>query len=180
MLGARGQSIFTRRAAISVASFLAVFVLGLSAVVRAQAQNNEGGAFLAWAIQIEIQQQDIGGIAARRAEASVVRGLGDYLIERHREYQQRLQEVAKQLNVPLSDKLSATHLQVQRRFSSIGRAAFDKAFIHHEVADYRYFLTHFEAAANSGDALIQEYARSELPRLKEDQSRIAAVASRIR
>ena len=124
------------------------------------------------------QQQDRGRIAERRARTAAVRSLGSYLIERHRQAQQRLQNVADQLNVGLSSRLSATHLQVQSRFSAITDAAFDKAFVGHEVGDYRYFLAHFETAANSGNPLFRQYATNELAQLREDQARITALAGR--
>lgn len=131
--------------------------------------------FLAWDMQIEVQQQDMGRIAAQRALTREVRDLGEYLIERHQQAQRRLQEVAHRLGVTLSDTLSATHRRVQRHYAAVPRASFDKAFVRHEVGDYRYFLTHFEAAAQSGDAAVRAYATGEIPRLKEDQSRIAGL-----
>ncbi|MBV8457252.1 MAG: hypothetical protein JO122_11630 [Acetobacteraceae bacterium] len=36
-------------------------------------------------------------------------------------------------------------------------------------------LTHFRAAAASGAGLVKSYAASEIPQLKEDQSRIVAL-----
>jgi putative membrane protein len=155
-----------------------VTVAGLFRAEPTLAQSNVDRAFVAWVIQIEIQQQDMGRIAERRAPTGSVRGLGEYLVERHGRLQQRLQQIANQLNMRLSTELSSDHLQVQRRFSTIASAKFDQAFIRHEIADYRYFMAHFEAAARSGSGAVQQYAASEIPRLEEDQARIAAIARR--
>jgi putative membrane protein len=142
----------------------------------ALAQTASDRAFLAWAIQIEIQQQDMGRIAEERARTDRVRQLGSYLVARHLQAQRRLEELDRQLGITLSDKLSQTHLQVQSRFRSIASAHFDGAFIRHEVNDYRYFLAHFEAAAHSGTPSVRQYAVSEIANLRQDQARIATLA----
>jgi putative membrane protein len=169
-------SVFARREMIVGAVTLA---LGAPCgAMTAESPTSGARAFLAWDMQIEIQQQDMGRLAARRGLTQEVRDLGNYLIERHQQAQQRLQEVANQLGVTLSDKLSATHLQVQRHYTAISSTSFDKAFIHHEVGDYRYFLTHFEPTATSAIAPVRAYARSEIPLLREDQSKIVALMHR--
>jgi predicted outer membrane protein len=114
------------------------------------AQTAGDRAFLAWAVQIEIQQQDMGRIAERRAQTAAVREFGSYLVQRHQQAQQRLETVASRLGAAPSSKLSATHLRVQSHFRSIPSGSFDRAFIGHEIGDYRYFLQHFEAASRTG------------------------------
>ena len=69
-----------------------------------QAQSNADRAFLASAVQIEIQKQDMGRFAERRAQNDNVRNLGDYLVQRHQQAQQRLENVANQLGEVLSNK----------------------------------------------------------------------------
>ena len=122
-----------------VAALMFFIAIGSLAASPAQAQSDADRAFLAWAVQIEIQQQDMGRIAERRAQNDEVRNLGVYLVQRHQQAQQRLENVANQLGEVLSNKLSATHLRVQSRFRSIAEASFDGAFIHHEIGDYRSF-----------------------------------------
>ena len=147
------------RSVLALMFFIAIGSLGASPV---QAQSKPDRAFLAWAVQIEIQQQDMGRIAERRAQNGKVRNLGDYLVQRHQQAQQRLENVANQLGEVLSNKLSATHLRVQSRFRSIAEASFDGAFIHHEIGDYRYFLRRFEAAARSGGPLFGSTLQAKL------------------
>lgn len=150
--------------------------LGVSrSVMGIATPSNADRAFLAWDIQIEIQQQDMGRLTARRALTQEVRDLGNHLVERHQQAQQRLQAVANQLGMALSDKLSEPHLRVQRHYAAIPSAGFDPAFVRHEAGDYRYFLTHFEAAAKSDGSVVRAYAAREIPRLREDQSRIIAL-----
>lgn len=132
-------------------------------------------AFLAWDIQIEIQQQDMGHLAEKRARTPQVRDLGSYLVERHQQMQQRLQHVANQLGVVLSHKLSELHLRIQRHYAAIPATSFDQAFVRHEIGDYHYFLSNLEAAAASGTGLVKTYAASEIPQLKQDQSKIIAL-----
>ena len=82
------------RSVLALTFFSAIGSLGAPPV---QAQSNADRAFLAWAVQIEIQQQDMGRIAERRAQNGKVRNLGDYLVQRHQQAQQRLENVANQL-----------------------------------------------------------------------------------
>jgi putative membrane protein len=119
----------------------------------------------------------MGRIAERRAQNDQVRSFGDYLVQRHQQAQQRLENVANQLGEVFSNKLSATHLRVQSRFRSIAAASFDSAFIDHEIGDYRYFLQHFEAAARTGSPPVRQYAASEIVNLREGQAKIAAFVS---
>lgn len=149
---------------------------GISAATPACSQSRSDRAFLEWAIQIEIQQQDMGRIAERRAQLPAVRELGTYLLGRHRQAEARLRQTASRLGVALSSRLSATHLRVQNRFASIPSANFDKSFIRHEIGDYRYFIAHFNAAAASRDRSVQQYATNELASLRQDQTRILTQA----
>ena len=166
----------TKMLSAALALLVTIGALGTPPV---QAQSNADRAFLAWVVQIEIQQQDMGRIAERRAQTAEIRKLGSYLVQRHQLAQQRLQNVAKQLGEAPSNKLSATHLRVQSRFRSIPGASFDGAFIRHEIGDYRYFLQHFKAAARTGSPLIRQYATSEIVYLKEDQAKIMSVAAEV-
>lgn len=153
-----------------------LFAAGISGVTPAYSQSRSDRAFLEWAIQIEIQQQDMGKIAQRRAQTPAIRQLGTYLVERHTQAESRLRPVASGLGVALSNRLSASHLRVQRRFKSIANANFDREFIRHEVGDYRYFISHFEAAAASRNRPIRQYATNELANLRQDQTRILTLA----
>ena len=159
--------------AAAVVALISIAFLGTSQVL---AQTAGDRAFLAWAVQIEIQQQDMGRIAERRAQAAAIREFGDYLVQRHQQAQQRLEIVASRLGAALSSKLSATHLRVQSRFRSIPSASFDKAFLRHEIGDYRYFLQHF-GTPRTGGSLVRQYATSEIANLREDQAKIAALAA---
>ncbi|HJU19210.1 MAG TPA: DUF4142 domain-containing protein [Stellaceae bacterium] len=147
-------------------------------VMGAGKSDSTDRAFLVWDIQIEIQQQDMGRLAARRALTKEVRDLGSHLVERHQQAQRRLEEVARRLGIALSHRLSETHLRVQRHYAATPGARFDKAFVHHEVGDYRYFLSHFEAAARSGSAPVRAYAAHQIPQLKADQAGIIALMHR--
>jgi uncharacterized protein DUF4142 len=153
-----------------------LLAIGMSGVAPAYSQSRSDRAFLEWAIQIEIQQQDTGRIAQRCAQIPAIGELGTYLLERHRQAESRLRQVSSRLGVALSNRLSATHLRVQRRFASIPSADFDRSFIRHEVSDYRYFIAHFEPAAASRNVSIRLYASNELANLRQDQTRILALA----
>jgi putative membrane protein len=173
MLRAAFPSAYRRRA----------ILLGLTGLTLAWPQAVEAAAlpsqadraFLAWDIQIEIQQQDMGRLAEKRGQTAEVRTLGTYLIDRHQQAQQRLQGIADRLKVTLSTRLSPTHLRVQQRYASISDATFDKAFVRHEVGDYRYFLSHFEAASQTQNQIVHDYCAGEIPRLTDGQTKIVTL-----
>lgn len=156
-----------------------LLAIGISGFPPSYSQARSDHTFLVWAYQIEIQQQDMGRIAERRAQTPAVRELGTYLIDSHRRAESRLKQIAARLGFTLSNKLSATHLGVQRRFKSIPGASFDRAFIRHEIGDYSYFITHFEAAAASHNRTIRQYATNELASLREGQTRILVLAGHV-
>ena len=108
--------------AAAAVALISIAFLGTSQVL---AQTAGDRAFLAWAVQIEIQQQDMGRIAERRAQTAAVREFGGYLVQRHQQAQQRLETVASRLGAAPSSKLSATHLRVQSHFRSIPPGSFD-------------------------------------------------------
>lgn len=160
-----------------------VILFGLTALTLALPQTVEAAAplsqadraFLAWDIQIEIQQQDMGRLAEKRGQTAELRTLGAYLVDQHQQAQQRLQGIADQLQVTLPTGLSPTHLRIQKRYASVSDATFDKAFVRHEVGDYRYFLSHFEAASRTRNQIIHDYCAGEIPRLKEGQTKIVTL-----
>lgn len=154
---------------------IALAVVSLSIARAAAPVSPIDRAFLAWDIQIEIQQQDMGRLAERRAKTEAVRDLGAMLVQRHGRAQQQLTQVAAQLGVPLSTTLSEVHLRIQRRFATIARSSFDKAFTHHEIDDYRYFLAHFEPEARTRNLALRTYCTAQIAQLKQDQARIVAL-----
>ena len=157
-----------------------VILFGLTGLTLVSSQSVEAAgplsqadrAFLAWDIQIEIQQQDMGRLAETRGQRAEVRTLGTYLVDQHQHARQRLQGIADRLKVALSTRLSPTHLRVQQRYASISDATFDKAFVRHEIGDYRYFLSHFEAASQTQNQIIHDYCAGEISKLKQGQTKI--------
>ena len=65
----------------------------------------------------------MGRIAERRAQNGKVRNLGDYLVQRHQQAQQRLENVANQLGEVLSNKLSARIFGFKVAFAPLLRPA---------------------------------------------------------
>ena len=154
---------------------IALAVVSLSIARAAAPASPIDRAFLAWDIQIEIQQQDMGRLAERRAKTETVRDLGAMLVQRHWQAQQRLTQVASDLAVPLSTTLSEMHLRIQRRYATIAPSRFDKAFTQHEIGDYRYFLAHFEPEARTRNPVLRTYCTEQIAQLKQDQARIVAL-----
>jgi predicted outer membrane protein len=155
---------------------------GIAWAGRSRAEGNlseADRAFLAWDVQIEIQQQDMGRLGERRGQTAEVRELGAYLINQHQQSQAELRRIADRLGVRLSEALSPTHLRIQQHYAAVSAESFDQAFVQHEVGDYRYFLRHFEAAAHTANTDVRRYVETELPRLHDGQKKVEALATKI-
>jgi predicted outer membrane protein len=111
---------------------------GIAWAGRSRAEGNlseADRAFLAWDVQIEIQQQDMGRLGERRGQTAEVRELGAYLINQHQQSQAELRRIADRLGVRLSEALSPTHLRIQEHYAAVSAESFDQAFVQHEVGD---------------------------------------------
>ena len=84
---------------------------------------------------------ETGALAAKRAQSPEVRKLGAMFAHDHRQVRQQGRDLAKKLGVhptPPADRSSARdHAAVMRRLRGLHGAAFDRAFLEHEVAFHK-------------------------------------------
>jgi Predicted outer membrane protein len=85
-----------------------------------------------------------GGLAARRAKSKEVREFGQMLVRDHKAVRQQGRDLAKKLHVtptpPKNFGMAKDHAVAMAKLSKLHGAAFDKAFLEHEVAYHKAVL----------------------------------------
>ena len=84
---------------------------------------------------------ETGALAAKRGHTSDVREFGAMLVQAHRGVRQEGRDLAKKLNVkptpPKNFGMAKDHAAAMRKLRSLRGAAFDRAFLAHEVAYHK-------------------------------------------
>jgi hypothetical protein len=88
-----GRRTMMLRVVIPTACSRGMILFGLTALTLASSQVVEAAdplsqadqAFLAWDVQIEIPQRDMGRLAEKRGWTAEVRALGTYLVDQHQQ-----------------------------------------------------------------------------------------------
>jgi putative membrane protein len=87
---------------------------------------------------------ETGGLAAKRAKSKEVREFGQMLVRDHKAVRQQGRDLAKKLHVtptpPKNFGMAKDHAEAMAKLSKLHGAAFDKAFLAHEVAFHKAVL----------------------------------------
>ena len=87
---------------------------------------------------------ETGQLAARRGASKEVRDFGEMLVNAHRQVRQQGRDLAAKLGVtptpPADDASAKAHAAAMTRLRGLEGAAFDRAFLQHEVAFHRSVL----------------------------------------
>ena len=143
-----------RRIAIPVLSALALAAAATAAPLPAAAQQPAAAAPAAAtlddativAIFDAANTADIetGQLAARRGASKEVRDFGEMLVNAHRQVRQQGRDLAAKLGVtptpPADDASAKAHAAAMTRLRTLEGAAFDRAFLQHEVAFHKAVL----------------------------------------
>ena len=143
-----------RRIAIPVLSALALAAAAAAAPFPAAAQQPAAAAPAAAtlddativAIFDAANTADIetGRLAAERGASKEVRDFGEMLVNAHRQVRQQGRDLAARLRVtptpPADDASAKAHAAAMTRLRTLEGAAFDRAFLQHEVAFHKAVL----------------------------------------
>ena len=84
---------------------------------------------------------ETGGLAAKRGKAKDVREFGEMLVRDHKAVRQQGRDLAKKLKVtptpPKDFQMAKDHAAAMRKLQRLHGAAFDRAFLAHEVAYHK-------------------------------------------
>lgn len=124
-------------------------------------------AFLRRAALDDLEQVEIGKLAARKGSSDTVRELGRQTVSERQRLNQKLEQLAAQDGVNISDKLNAWHEGRVGKLARLEGAQFDKAFLkeqahagHNDAAEFR------EEAQHGGDATVRQFAARFLPMIE--------------
>jgi putative membrane protein len=134
------MSILSIRPAL-LAAFAASVLLAGPSVARAQAAKLDDPTIIAIFDAANTWDMETGGIAARKATTPELREFGAMLVRDHRTVRQQGRDLVKKLGVhpspPKDFAMAKDHAAALRTLRSAKGAAFDRAFLEHEVAFHK-------------------------------------------
>ncbi len=113
-------------------------------------------------------QVELGKLAQKNAESSGVNALGVRLEHDHARIGKMLETIARDRQVAVPTSPDGSHRAVIESLAAKNGAEFDAAYTRQMVSDHEKAIALFTAAAQSGDADLQELAKRALPALRED------------
>lgn len=115
-----------------------------------------------------LAEVEMGKLATEKATNPDVKAFGQRLVDDHTKANDQLKQIAAQQNIQLPTEINAKDKAEKARLEKLSGAAFDRAFVMHEVADHKKDIAEFQKEANSGkDDAIKNFAQQNVPVLKE-------------
>jgi putative membrane protein len=151
-----------------VAAAIISAVFGFASSARAQAAKLDDPTIIAIFDAANTWDMETGALAAKKGASADIREFGAMLVRDHRTVRQQGRDLAGKLGVhptpPKDFAMAAQHAEAMRSLNAKRGAAFDRAFLEHEVAYHK--------------AVIDAVTTSLLPSLKNQEAKdlVAKVA----
>ena len=141
--------LFTERTLMSIsrirpsmlAALASALLLAVPAAVRAQAAKLDDPTIIAIFDAANTWDMETGAIAAKKATTPELRQFGAMLVHDHRMVRQQGRDLAKKLGVhptpPKDFAMAKDHAAALKKLKADKGAAFDRAFLEHEVAYHK-------------------------------------------
>jgi putative membrane protein len=111
---------------------------------------------------------EAGKLAKDRAANADVKKFGEKMVADHTKAGDELKDLAKELGIPLSGKVSEEHQKHLDRLKDLRGADFDLAYMKQQVEGHEKMAKMFEKAAKEGkDARLRQWAEKTLPTVKD-------------
>jgi putative membrane protein len=137
-----------------------------AASVRATAENPT--AFVKKAFEADQAEIRLGQLAQEKSSNDQVKTLAQHMIEDHQAHADKVQQLAQQKNIQVSNQLGTECQKKVDALSALTGASFDKHYIHDMVRDHKKNIALYDqAAAYNTDPDVKALAQSTLPTLKE-------------
>lgn len=145
----------------------------------------KGGAmsarnFISKASQDGMTEVKLAELASQKSQNASVKQFASHMATDHSTANSELESVAKQANVPVSDKLDAKHQAEVTALSKKSGAAFDKAYTAAMVKAHKQAVALFKKGAQSSDQNVASFANKTLPTLESHQRMADDLASQMR
>lgn len=113
----------------------------------------------------EVNMSQIG---TQKAQDPALKEVAQKLVTDHSKLNDEVKELAKEKDITLSTEMDPKHQKMMDHLSGLSGAEFDKAFATHMVQGHKKSIAKFkQAAANTEDTEISEFAKKTLPTLQE-------------
>jgi putative membrane protein len=124
--------------------------------------------------QMEVK---MGQLAQQNGQSQEVKNLGSTLVKDHTEANQKLQQLAQQKGITLSQSGDSKHQKGLDALQSKSGAEFDKAFVTHAIKDHKKDIAKFEKCQKEEkDAQVKAFIDETLPTLRNHLQMAQAAA----
>ncbi len=136
--------------------------------------------FVSKASQDGMTEVKLAELASQKAQSDAVKQFASHMASDHSSANSELESVAKQDNIPVSDKLDAQHQAEVTALSKKSGAAFDKAYAAAMVKAHKQAVALFKAGTHSSDQNIASFANKTLPTLESHERMANDLAAQMR
>jgi putative membrane protein len=137
-----------------------------AASVRMTAENP--ATFVPKAYESDEAEIRLSQLAQEKSSSDQVKMLAQRLAQDHQAHANKVQQLAQEKNIPVSNQLSAECQKSVDALSALNGASFDKHFIHDMIRDHKKAIALYnQAAEHDTDPDVKALAESTLPTLRE-------------
>jgi putative membrane protein len=137
-----------------------------SAMINSTASNP--AKFLPKAYEADQSEIRTSQLAQEKSSNDQVKALAQMIIQDHQAHAAKVQQLAQQKNIQVSDQLSSDCQKKIDKLSALNGPSFDRHYVHDMVRDHRDAIQLYSAAAqNNTDPDVKALAQNTLPTLRE-------------
>lgn len=158
----------TRRGNLAIGAAV-MLCLGLTAPVMASQQlAKSDAAFLKTVAARQQSEIELSELAMARAGSDQVKHFAERMIQDHTKASQELHALISTLGAALPHDAPRSLTQQKGKLSGLSGAAFDRAYLRHQIADHKKNVSEFAATSKKlKNPQVREWAFATLPVLKE-------------
>jgi putative membrane protein len=147
--------------------FAALIAGGLVFSAAAQATEPDDAAFLKEAIQGNIGEVKVGGLAQQNGSSKAVKDFGAMLEKDHAAANKKAAQIAKTIDVVPPQMPTAEQQSVYKKLSALKGAEFDAQFIDDMIEDHQKDIAKYDEKAKGASSQASRYAADTLPDLRK-------------
>lgn len=138
------------------------------AVAKEETVGKKDMAFLAGAAEAQQAGMTLSRMAMERSRNDAVKQFAQRMLQDHTKAGQEVSKLAESLRMSLTETRTDRPRRSPEKLSQLSGAAFDQAYIKHELSDHKKTLAEFAKKAKAiKHPQIREWASATLPLLKE-------------
>lgn len=143
-------------------------------------QITEQSEFMTQAASSNMLEIEAGKLAQERGQMQEVKDYGQMMVKDHTNASNQLKQLAQQHNIVLPDSMSQDHQQQLQKLRDQKGKAFDQQYMDLMVNSHEETVKLFENASNNmQDTVIQNFATSTLPILRQHLDRARTLDQKI-